>query len=94
MGKELDRIVMKAAVDLSRRGFFKKLGSLGLGTGLGLAGIGQALACDPCQQTNCGSCGGCQITGTRWNPTKNCQEDRTTCYNPCGRVCRQTWACQ
>ena len=87
MGKKLDRAVMKAAVDMSRRGFFKKLAGLGIGTGMGLAGIGQALACDPCQTKTCGSC------------NRNCRYCTVgtytyyACRNPCGLLCNAPSQC-
>lgn len=89
MGKEIDRIVMQAAVKMSRRGFFKKLGGLGLGTGLGLAGIGQALACDPCTTKSCG--GPCNKDCTYCVVTSGGTSIRYhVCHNSCGLTCTNT----
>lgn len=83
MDKALDRVVMKAAVNVSRRGFLRKLGGLGF-AGFGVAGIiGPAPACDPCDTPRCGpcdqSCRWCVYQGVTYH----------VCRNLCGVVCTQ-----
>lgn len=81
-GQRTGSCLMKAAVNLSRRGFFKKLAGLGLGTGLGLAGVGAAQACDPCTTTNCGYCRyAYQERNCGSKPNCTC---RNIYENPCG----------
>ena len=91
MGKELDRVVMQAAVTLSRRNFFKKLPGLGLGAGLGLAGVGRALAGDCTTQYRdvYGSCRSCTYLG---GPGVTVQKQSRECCPPQGCSSWQTYS--
>ena len=88
MQKKVDDLVMKAAVNLSRRSFFTKLGGIGLGTGLGLAGIGAAHA-------GCGNCGdnGCSeyMRSDCFSFGGSCQQNIFyDCLDLCLRPCQKT----
>lgn len=69
--KGMEGFVIKAAVNLSRRGFLKKLGGFGLGAGAALAGIGIASAQQSCDPSKCTGttydCVSCRLPNGQWS---------------------------